>query len=158
MEISSKRNAPTNFIDTDEAMVQNKVSIKKEVENYECENIEMIQNNSDVDEMNEIDIKTDPIEHSNEDLEMQMSKCHICDMKYKNWNSHFFKFHSQSEVKTENYKLKHCFVKIEPLIEIKNTVQVIHVNIPEELFPNYELLDIQGLPDKIQQEENIFKD
>ena len=71
----------------DEAMVQNKVTIKNEIENYDCENIELIQTISDFDE---VDIKNDPIEHSNDHLEIQMSKCHICDMKYKNWNSHFF--------------------------------------------------------------------
>ena len=99
----------------DEAMVQNKVPIKKAVKNYEFENAD------DSDGFTEIHNEYDPIEHSKEDFEMQMSKCHIRDMKYK--NSHFFRFHPQFDVKTENaikkYKLKPCFVKMDCLIKNK---------------------------------------
>ena len=49
------------------------------------------------------------------------------------------------------YKLKDCSIKIKK-IKIKNTFQVIRVNIPKELFPlnlkNYDLLDIQNLTEK----------
>ena len=72
---------------------------------------------------------------------MQMSKCHICDMKYKNWNSHFFRFHPQYDVKTEDasekYKLKPCFVKMDQLIKSKKTIQVIHANSPEDFHKIY---------------------
>ena len=72
---------------------------------------------------------------------MQMSKCHICDMKYKNWNSHFLKFHTQYDVKTENasekYELKPCLVKMDCLINSKKPIQVIHADIPKDFQKIY---------------------
>ena len=107
-----------------------------------CENSE--------DLFNEIDIKEDLIEHSNENCETIDSKCqipakhlcHICDKEFENLDLHFLIFHSQLDINQDEFdasKNEKIFNNYQEKIKIAN----LDVN-PNECFIKINILEIRN--------------